>query len=379
LSRLIKIVISFTTILCIFIFSACSNEEQTKNKPNNQNIIVEKEYIPPSKDHLGKYKGTFGDNLIVDASVDVPNIEKASILQVENVIFEENQIRDIFFGSKQLKKEKNPKLSTYSIGNNKLRIMKTGDFTYNTSYSDDISTVFDSSANGNMDKYKLKELAFMTKEEAVKKASELLKKINITPYGTPNVYSLDYISLKKEEDRLMREDRGFKDFIDMGKIKLKDNWSKNDDCYYISFRIGINGFPVSSVSYVATGSRIPLPGSYVNVIISKNGIDYFSTNAIYREKSSTGNGSSLISIEQALDILNKKYNTVIVSDKLTVTNISLVYTSKYSGRTGETINIELIPTWIFDVNQKVIDGKSDKDMNQSVIVRINAINGKEIL
>lgn len=377
-----KIVIALIALFFVFTCSACSNEEQTKPKDKKTNTTVEKKYIPPSKGKLGKYKGTFGDNLLVDAIVDVPvpNVEKSSILPVEGVKFDEKQLCDIFFGSKQLKSEKNPYNSQYSSGDDQLNItLPGGSLKYNTSHSDDILNIFDLEDNKNEDKYKLKKLDFMTKEEAIKKASEMLKKINITPYGIPKVYSLDYTSLKQEQDRLMREDSGFKDFVNLGKIKLKDSWSKDDDCYFLSFYIGINGLPCSSVNFTTKNESGALPGSYVNILISKNGIESCDAFAIYREKSSVGNTSSLISIEQALNKLSQKYNDVITSDKLTVTNISLAYTAKATSRTGDTVNVELTPTWIFDVKQKGTDSKKGGISQRTVVVRINAIDGKEIL
>lgn len=217
----------------------------------------------------------------------------------------------------------------------------------------------------------------MTREKAVEEARKVLMELSITPYGSPTVYALDNKTIKQEEDRLLREDKSFKDFVDLGKIKLKHNWSSEDDSYYMVFHNSIRGIQYDPSGCAVANADTLAKGSDIRILISKNGIESFFINGkIYQEESTKGNNSPLISISQALNSLERKYSDVLLPYKIVVSNISLVYSPVLTNSKGENLNAELVPTWLFNINEKVKKGNDVRQVYTNV--RINAMDGKEI-
>jgi hypothetical protein len=139
-----------------------------------------------------------GNNIVVDAEVDKPNINNAAVLQVEDAVFDEKKLCDILLGTGEVKKEKFGQNTSYSIGNKTLDIYKPGAFNFSTPLSEYINEIINTLPKGNAYKFKAQDLFFMTREKAIKEASKTLKELNITTYGLPTVYALDNNTIKQE-------------------------------------------------------------------------------------------------------------------------------------------------------------------------------------
>lgn len=376
------IILSTLTLL-----SACTDEKMTlQEKGRSETPAVNT--AAPAANNAKTYKATLSDKLIVDATIDAPDVKEASVLPVEEAIFDSRKLCDTFLGSKDVKQEKNNSPDTsYVLGNKKLIIGQGQYFRFETSlgiYADNVvDDGQDSEASKNTDKFKLNELDFMPKQKAVEKAEDILKALNITPHMPPKVYALDYETLQQEQEMLLK-DEGFKSFVDVGKIKLKDKWAKEDECYYMIFKMDFHGIPCDTTHYIIQSNGIIVDGGRIIIIYSKNGIELFNVNGtLYHQKDSKVNASKLISIEQALDSLKEKYASVILKDELKVTGISLIYepvliNCTINPKTGELSNkqMELVPAWIFNAEQNY--SKTGKSYMKYSTVRINAITGKEI-
>ncbi|MFT8312765.1 MAG: hypothetical protein ABF633_00720 [Clostridium sp.] len=374
--KLTKVLLSLTTISFILTFSISANGEFIKaDKGTKNNTEVNSKEL--SVYSSGKYKASLGNNMEVDAVVDKPNINSAAILQVEGTAFDPKKLCDIFLGSGEVKKEKLGENTSYSIGNKILDVYTVGAFSFRTPLAGYINEIINTLPNGNIDKFEVQDLSFMTREKAIEKARKVLMELNITPYGSPTVYALDNKTIKQEQERLIKEDEGFKYFLDLRKIKLKDNWSSDDDSYYMVFHNSIRGISSEPFGYAAANADTLVEGSEIKILISKNGIESFVIDGkIYQEKSVKGSNLPLISISQALNSLEKKYSDVLLSDKIVVSSISLVYSPVLTNSKEENRNIELVPTWLFNINEKV---KKGNDVRQAYTnVRINALDGKEI-
>lgn len=379
MSKLTKVLLSITTISFILTFSACTNEGIIKSDKSTKNNTAEVKGKALSVNTSGRYKASVRNNIVVDAEVDKPNINNAAVLQVEDAVFDEKKLCNILLGTGEVKKENFGQNTSYSIGNKTLDIYKPGAFNFSTPLSEYINEIINTLPKGNAYKFKAQDLSFMTREKAIKEASKTLKELNITPYGSPTVYALDNNTIKQEQERLLREDEGFKYFVDLGKIKLKDNWSSEDDSYYMIFRNDIRGIPCESIGYTVSNGDTLAEGSDIRMIISKNGIESFFINGtVYREKSVKKSKLPLIPISQALNSLEGKYSNLLLSDKIVVSNISLVYSPVVTNYKKENENTELVPTWLFNINLKVDKGNGNDAKQAYTNVRINALDGKEI-
>lgn len=372
--------------VCMLLSAACTTEKMSSQDKNVSNPPAASTSIPSgtSTDHARVYRMTLADKLEVDAIVDMLDIDKASIIQVEKAAFDPQKFRDVFFPSKDAKEEKEEENIVFTSGNKSLSIGEDNtSFDFRTPLIDYVIGIVDTDAYGNLYKFKSEELDFMPKQKAVAQAKEILNSLGISFYKEPRVYALDFKTLQQEQERCLEEE-AFKDFVALGKLKLKDRWTKDDEFYYLFFRIDVRGIPCESDHYTNQASGLSVQGSEIEVIISKNGVEGCMLNgAIYREIGSKGNASPLISIEQALDSLKKKYDQVILTGETRVTGISLVYTpvlveASVDRETGEILSkqMELVPVWLFEMQQKYEDSRGEHAM--STKVRINAITGKEL-
>ncbi|MDF2504713.1 hypothetical protein [Clostridium sp.] len=145
------------------------------------------------------------------------------------------------------------------------------------------------------------------------------------------------------------------------------------------FRNDIRGIPCDSIGYTVSNGDTSAEGSDIRMIISKNGIESFFINGtVYREKSVKKSKLPLIPISQALNSLEGKYSNLLLSDKIVVSNISLVYSPVLTNYKKENENTELVPTWLFNINLKVDKGNGNDAKQAYTNVRINALDGKEI-
>ncbi|MBW9158704.1 hypothetical protein [Clostridium tagluense] len=377
----IKITTCLGILSVVFICSGCTSEKMTSKDTNKVSTSVPS--VTPAIN--GKnYKATLATNLKVDATVEASDIKDIPTLQITGKVFDKNKLLNAFLGSKGIKEKKQDGQSSFTVNNKNLTIPEEpGSFNFITPLGDYVKSIVNEGAEVN--KFKLKELEFMTKSKATKQVTDMLKTLDITPNMKPKIYALDYNTLKKEQDMLMK-DKDYKYFVDLGKTKIKDKWTKDDECYYMLFRIDMNGIPCYDSHYTMQSLDSMVSGSEARVIISKNGIESFDINGlIYNQKNSKINTSHLISMQQAVESLKKKYSNVILKDEMLVTGISIIYLPVITSRgttsnAGVTLNkqIEMVPCWYFNINLKYSNSEGIVD-TMPIEVRINANTGKEIL
>lgn len=376
----------FIILIGILLLPSCTTEEVISSK---KNIVETSANTSPSikyqssemADAPKMYCTNLSDNLFVNANVNAPNINAASVLEAKKTTFNTNKLCELFLGSGNIMEKKpNSETLEYSLGEKKLIVSSGLQFDFSTNLSNCVNDLISFLDLTKMGELKKQELSFLTKQKVIDETANILKELNISPHLPPEIYALDYKTLQKEQERLLREDESFKAFVEMGKVKLKDKWSEDNDCYYMIFQTEMYGIPCDSIGYTQQSSDFPVNGSEIGAIVSKNGFEAcFVKGSVYTEENSVHDIKSLISLEQALESLKEKYNNIILSSKVTVTNISLIYAPVLTGitRNNQKEQIELVPTWLFETEQSYTKG--NKKSIGKIIVRINAITGKEIL
>ncbi len=384
------------TFICILLltFIGCSNNERINTNTNistaKSSITSVQEDLNNSSDSTHRFKKNLGENLYVDAIVDAPKIESVSVLKAESINFDPKTLLNIFFKSKNIKGKKQGVGVLYKDDEKTLMILNDKTFfEFFTPLKSNIQGIINTSDTGNLNKFKLENLDFMSKQEAISRAKEFISKLNITTYGQPKAYSIDYKTMQQEQEKSLKE--GLQGFVDLGKVKLKEKWTKDDEFYYIQFRVDINGIPCDNIGYTQIPSGIPVSGSQIEIIISKKGIELFTPlGTIYKKVGTVGDGKSVITIDKALKTVKKRYDSVILQKEIVIKNISLIYTPKLinpqiDSKTGaiDLKQLNLVPCWLFTINQK---GKNTENTNTAEIdkvpntyIRVNAISGEEIL
>lgn len=376
-----KLKLGLVILLSLLLCSCASTTEeitQGNTSTNNSDVATSS----TATNNTSTYKKTLTNHLKVDAIVEVPKVKDIPTLEVTENGFDENNLINIFLGTKDVKKQKSSGETNYTSNNKTLKIInETGCFSLNTPFGDYAKSIVNTPNEVN--NFKMDELNFMTKLKAIEEVKIIFNKLNITPHISPKIYSLDYNTLQKEQDNLMKN-KDFKWFVDSGKIKLKDKWTKDDECYYIIFKINIHDIPCDPIGYTIKSSEIVIPGSEVRAIVSKNGIESFEIiGSIYNEKSAKKSTSPIINIDQAVDALKEKFSKIILTSEVKVTDISIVYVPiivncKTDPKTGSLLNkqLEMVPAWHFNLEENF--SKNGKNETISFVVRINAITGKEI-
>lgn len=372
-----------TIVLSVLLFtSSCSTTEEIKGQQNSSTVSIASQssssQVAASPDF---YQTTLLEKLKVDAIVENSNKESNRIVLVQEKIFDDTKVVHAFFNNQNVSSKQEDELKRYTLDGAILDIGSAGHLSFNTVSAQYIRTVLENEPK--KEELADQDLNGFPKKQAIKQATDLMKELKITPHLPPHVYSLDCNFLQNKQNELMQDD-DFMYFVKIGKTKLKDNWTSQDDSYYLVFNIESNGIPISSTSYHLNTSEVAVEGSQVSIIVSKSGVQSFEVNGVLYNELGNKPAGSLITMEKALEGLKQKYEKIILNEDLTVNRISLVYAPVITGgsvdkQTGEINNkkIELTPAWSFTINSKYVKG--GKEFTREFIVQINAVTGKEIL
>lgn len=364
----------------LLLFSACSTTEEMKNDQSAPTVSTPTDSLQAATSS-GSYQSVLSKNLIVDAVVEDPGAKALPILSVHERKFDDPKVTSVFFNGQQVSTEQGDGMNRYTSGETLLDISNEGHIRFTTGLGQYTRTLFNNGSDNN--RFTDKELSGLSREKAIEQVTALMKKLDITPHLPPKVYALDFESLKDKQNSLT-QDEDFMYFVNIGKVKLKDRWTQEDESYYLVFEMEANGLRVSSSSYILKNSEIKVQGSRVIAIVSKAGVQSFEVDGALYTELGKKKEASLITMEQALEALKQKYDEIIVNEELTVKHISLIYAPVIIGgsadkQTGEIINkeMELTPAWAFTIDSKYVKGNKEY-MNTSV-VQINAVTGKELL
>lgn len=211
----------------------------------------------------------------------------------------------------------------------------------------------------NADKYSLTdELDFMTREDAFTKLESALKQMGYDFEKEYSAYALDAETMEKEEYH-MSMDGG------IDKDEYKEQWTRDDDCYYFTIRQNYRGLPIH-YAYAGVFTNYDPENAPVQAIFAKDGIVELDVNFIY-EMSSEEMVQQLIGPEEAAEMVSKKYNSILGDTSYKISRIELVYIVDAAEEKG---SYELKPAWIFTGAQS--DGKGIQTI-------IDAQTGKEVI
>lgn len=224
----------------------------------------------------------------------------------------------------------------------------------------------------NADKYsQTTDFEFMSRQEALELVINKLKKCgaDIENYNAA-FYCLDYKTLKKEE--CVYDKNG-----DVApKSQWKDEWTEDDNCYYIAIRPLLNDIPEY---HPQTGwdARYEDYCSPIQAIVSKDGIRYMDVDGIM-EFENTGETVKILSPQQILDIMRKKkfivdrWKEFGKKSKYTLQSMNLCYFSDMPYGKVETT----IPVYQCYIKEKFWNGMNwDTTVLQFIV---DAKNGEKI-
>jgi len=209
--------------------------------------------------------------------------------------------------------------------------------------------------------YKKTDLERIDKNEAVKAFSSIVEKLGISTHKEPKVYVLDYNTLMQEW-----EDFNLKDGTPAPK------WNKSDEAYLIEFEEDADGLPISKYGYIDPEKGIPLNGGRIFGVVSEEGLLSFSCSGIF-DTTGYSEDVDVVSLNVALNSIKAKFENIILTDPIEITEISLKLLPVCVN--ANTYQINLVPVWTFQATQSV--EKITQKIKYSIF--INGITGDEII
>lgn len=374
----------YILLLICLILSACSEKLDSSDNDNLKSNIDNKSIS--NYDEIENNYTRISENIVLEKDISSVEIKDKdfNIIPVKIKSFDFDKFSSMLFNNTIPIVNNEDSFTTYTYEDKEL-IIYEGSITYKTSLSNYINEIIitDDLPSKNIDNFKKDSLEFMTKRQAIDKATEFLDKLEISYLKEPKVYALDVNTLIKEQDLYQKEieqDDWFKEMQQKGKIKLKDEWKTSDECYYLFFDVSLENTKIYPNSYTIQESNgFPVDGSKIEIMISQDGIIYCDIGVIYEKINSETKHAKIISLDDMLDIVSEKYNQIILENPITIKNISLQYcvvpTKIDRDSSGTIINqeFEMVPAWILNTVQTV--NARGKTIKENIDIIINAQTG----
>jgi len=219
--------------------------------------------------------------------------------------------------------------------------------------------------------YPAKDLPFMTQKEAEKKARDFLSLLGVTAGKRVQAYALDYRTMQQEQIKHQKDTAS--EGLPANKRRPVRKWTQEDDCYVFQFQLELNGISVSDQQQFGDPkAQTQTQGPMILVYYGEQGIVNAQISNVYEASGEITGKTSPLSLDQALNILNSKFEDVIMNNPITVTDIEFSYVPILKAANQE--NYLLTPAWLFQLSQY------SKDIKGNVQTRfiINALTGREV-
>lgn len=349
--------------------SSAVSAENSNNKADKKN----------KKQHI---KTDLQEMVKIDADIfESINSNSAENIQLKHKKFNPNNIKDLLCKNKELENKEHfdeDDSDVFYFKDGSSLNCENGWVFFDTPEIDKYQFSFrsgETDALYNLDKYKTgEEFDFCKKADAEKKIKDILNKMGITAEMIQCV-SLDYKTLSENEKVI--------------NIKPTDdnkphNWTKEDNAYYFKFYQVIDGGSIFEGTHGSDEEGTYIDGSVIKVVYSKNGIIDLSVQNAYEKVSSQNINDELLDASSAINLLDKKLSSIILSSNITVENASLVYLPCKSKNNDE---ITVKPAWCFLLLEEYVPGNEKgetpgempKDIRIASYTIFDAVTGKEII
>lgn len=208
------------------------------------------------------------------------------------------------------------------------------------------------------------EFDFAGREQAAEEMCQYVEKIGgYEEVRVVEEYAVSYLQLEKqqeymnslpEEEQILKPAEG-----------QMEPWNEEDNCYWMSLEQIFHGLPVLNDG-VTRQDDLNVPINTIEAACTRNGIEYVSMRAHYRELSS--DEAELLPVEKIYEALQDKFE-LLISTPVTIDEMRLIYyPMPLATKENETMKCDMIPAWQFRVSQE--DNKQ--------YIYINAVDGIEI-
>lgn len=377
-----------TVLISLLFLSGCFPDGKPEQPNGNESAASSTPSISTSTP--SEIQKNLANNIVLNGTVYIPAVTPSSTFQAVPLNFDYNQLSDIFLqGKSDVRYEERRHPFTNEI-------MYRGFIASDTS---GVSINYEGVSNGLFfgekvyndypyalsmyayegwirpdfrKKFPLQLLENIDKEQAISLVKEKLDALNVPVLETPEVYSLDIDSLKKDFDT------NWKDFENP---KYPDGkhpeWTKEQEAYVIVYQAALpDGSPITQKSYMPGAIyNNPIYGSKLAGVVSKEGLIFLNVVGTYDVQGQQPLSGPVISLESACDRMAATYDNILVTDPIEIQKISLEYVPRFIN--AENYKFEIVPAWVFQGTQELNDEKGGTS-SVDVLVMIDAVTGAEI-
>lgn len=198
---------------------------------------------------------------------------------------------------------------------------------------------------------------------------------DLTVYETGK--NLDFASIE-ETDKTIR-DIAEKLNIAVGKGVCYTIDTSSMPHYVFRYDLLVNGMPLGKFDGGSYSDNVFTPGTYLTAVLDEDGIRHFDVSYVLKE-TETGDAQRVLTLDEALDKVDEKYNSIIMEGDYYINDIQMAYTPI---KTDEAEIVRLIPVWYFQTTHQILlpdkSGTGEIMMPQDGYILINALDGTELL
>jgi len=304
------------------------------------------------------------DRVKFDAEVLAHSAENMKAKSYEATLrkFDKEKLKEKFFSSIEEPEtiSNDDPDSFYGKKDEFLAVYPTGIFFYTDFYKyvNHTFSLFEDDRNAEM-YMKDTDFDFASRDEA---KESILKELDSVGAGLGsefflNMYSLDYETMKENEEVLDR-DGG------LDKSAYKPDWSSKDNCYYLCIRQSVNGIPVG-YKYADADENINEYNAPIQLLYSSSGIEFINIDRMF-DFSDKNEEVVLADMDKVSDCIAKKYNDILNKSKYSVNKLELHYIYVKESESKYTVR----PAWVATMSvpgettqfQMIIDAQTAKGL-----------------
>ena len=149
--------------------------------------------------------------------------------------------------------------------------------------------------------------------------------------------------------------------------------------YVFRYDLLVNGLPLGKFDGGSYSDNVFTPGTYLTAVLDEDGIRHFDVSYVLKE-TETGVAQRVLTLDEALDKVDEKYNSIIMEGDYYINDIQMAYTPI---KTDDAGIVRLIPVWYFQTTHQILvpnrSGTGEVMLPQSGYILINALDGTELL
>lgn len=189
--------------------------------------------------------------------------------------------------------------------------------------------------------------------------------------------NLDFATIKEADEEIRK-------IADELEISLGDSACYTIDTssmphYIFQYDLLVNGMPLGKFDGGSYSDNVFTPGTYLTAVLDEDGIRHFDVSYVLKE-TETGDAQRVLTLDEALDKVDEKYNSIIMEGDYYINDIQMAYTPI---KTDDAEIVRLIPVWYFQTTHQILlpdkSGTGEIMLPQDGYILINALDGTELL